>query len=134
VSFDHPKNGGDYMLAGKRAVRIGGQLLREIADLLLNGVRDPRVKGATLTGVDLSNDLKHAKVYYSLIGDEKEFKRIQEGLDSAKGFIKRELATRMDLKYMPDIIFKRDLSLEEGNHMEKLFERLKSEKSGEALE
>jgi ribosome-binding factor A len=122
------------MLAGKRAVRIGGQLLREIADLLLNGVRDPRVKGATLTGVDLSNDLKHAKVYYSLIGDEKEFKRIQEGLDSAKGFIKRELATRMDLKYMPDIIFKRDLSLEEGNHMERLFERLKSEKSGEASE
>lgn len=122
------------MLAGKRSVRIGGQLLREIADLLLSSVKDPRVKGATLTGVDLSNDLKHAKVYYSLIGDEKEFERIQEGLNSAKGFIKRELATRMDLRYMPDIIFKRDPSLEEGDHMERLFERLKSEESGEAEE
>jgi ribosome-binding factor A len=122
------------MLAGKRAVRVGDQLLREIADLLLSSVRDPRVKGATLTGVDLSNDLKHAKVYYSLIGGEKEFQRTQEGLDSAKGFIKRELATRMELKYMPDIIFKRDLSLEQGNHMERLFERLKSEEPGDALE
>jgi len=122
------------MLAGKRAVRVGDQLLREIADLLLSSVRDPRVKGVTLTGVDLSNDLKHARVFYSRIGDEKEFERIQEGLDSAKGFIKRELATRMELKYMPDIIFKRDLSLEEGNHMEKLFERLKSGESGDVLE
>jgi ribosome-binding factor A len=122
------------MLAGKRADRVGDQLLREIADLLLSSVRDPRVKGATLTGVDLSNDLKHAKVYYSLIGDKKEFERIQEGLDSAKGFIKRELATRMELKYMPDIIFRRDLSLEEGNRMEKLFKNLKSEEPGDTLE
>jgi len=122
------------MLAGKRAVRVGDQLLREIADLLLFSVRDPRVKGATLTGVDLSNDLKHAKIYYSLVGDEKEFDRIQGGLDSARGFIKRELATRMELKYMPDIIFKRDLSLEEGDHMERLFERLKSEGSGDGPE
>ena len=121
------------MLAGKRAVRVGDQLLREIADLLLNSVRDPRVKGATLTGVDLSNDLKHAKVFYSLIGDEKEFERIQEGLDSAKGFIKRELAARMELKYMPDIIFRRDPSLEEGNRMERLFESLKSDESGDSL-
>ena len=122
------------MLAGKRAVRVGDQLLREIADLLLSSVRDPRVKGVTLTGVDLSDDLKHAKVFYSLIGDEKEFERIQEGLDSARGFIKRELATRMELKYMPDIVFRRDLSLEEGNRMERLFESLKSDESGDSLE
>jgi ribosome-binding factor A len=122
------------MLAGKRAVRVGDQLLREIADLLLNSVRDPRVKGITLTGVDLSNDLKYAKVFYSLIGNDKELERIQEGLDSAKGFIKRELAARMELKYMPDIIFKRDLSLEEGNRMERLLERLKSEESDDVME
>ena len=122
------------MLAGKRAVRVGDQLLREIADLLLTSVRDPRVKGVTLTGVDLSKDLKHAKVYYSLIGHNKEVNRIQGGLDSAKGFIKRELAARMDLKYMPDIIFKRDLSLEKGDHMERLFRKLRSEDLAKAPE
>ena len=51
------------MLAGKRAVRVGDQLLREIADLVIKKVNDPRVKGATITGIHLSNDLKHAKVY-----------------------------------------------------------------------
>ena len=120
------------MLAGKRAIRVGDQLLREIADLLLSSVRDPRVKGATLTGVDLSNDLRYAKVFFSHIGDEKECERVQKGLDSAKGFIKRELATRMELKYMPDITFRRDLSLEEGNRMERLFESLKSDDPGDS--
>ena len=122
------------MLAGKRAVRVGDQLVREIADLLVKRVRDPRVKGATLTGVNLSNDLRHAKVYYSAIGGKEDFARIQAGLDSAKGFIKREVGGRMDLKYMPDITFKRDPSLEKGNHMEKLFEKLKSEGLSDAPE
>ncbi|UCB49753.1 MAG: 30S ribosome-binding factor RbfA [Deltaproteobacteria bacterium] len=119
------------MLAGKRAVRIGDQLLREIADLLVKKVKDPRIKGATLTGVRLSDDLRHAKVYYSVMGDREDFERTQAGLDSAKGFIKKEIGHRMDLKYMPDITFKRDPSLAEGDHMERLFEKLKLEDSGD---
>ena len=77
------------MLAGKRAVRVGDQLLREIADLLMRRVRDPRVKGATLTGVELSDDLKHAKVYYSVLGSPVIFQgRRQEWIaprDSLRG-------------------------------------------------
>jgi ribosome-binding factor A len=122
------------MLAGKRAVRIGDQLLREIADLLVKKVKDPRIKGATLTGVRLSDDLRHAKVYYSVMGDKEAFERTQAGLDSAKGFIKKEIGHRMDLKYMPDITFKHDPSLAEGEHMERLFEKLKLEDSGDAPE
>jgi len=115
------------MLAGKRAVRVGDQLLREIAILLMEKVRDPRTKGVTLTGIHLSNDLRIANVYYSVIGEREDIKRTQSGLDSAKGFIKREIGFRMDLKYMPEIIFKHDPSLEKGNSMEKLFEGLKSD-------
>ncbi|MGD8986295.1 MAG: 30S ribosome-binding factor RbfA [Desulfobacteraceae bacterium] len=120
------------MLAGKRAVRVGDQLLREIADLLVKKVKDPRIKGATLTGVRLSDDLRHAKVYYSVMGNGEDFERAQAGLDSAKGFIKKEIGHRMDLKYMPDITFKHDPSLAKGDHMEKLFEKLKVEDSGDA--
>ena len=120
------------MLAGKRAVRVGDQLMREIADLLVKKVKDPRIKGATLTGVRLSDDLRHAKVYYSLMGNKEDFERAQAGLDSAKGFIKKEIGHRMDLKYMPDITFKRDPSLAEGEHMERVFEKLKLEDSGDA--
>lgn len=122
------------MLAGKRAVRVGDQLLREIADLLVKKVKDPRIKGATLTGVRLSDDLRHAKVYYSVMGNKEDFERTQAGLDSAKGFIKKEIGRRMDLKYMPDITFKHDPSLEKGDHMERLFEKLKVDDSGDAPE
>ncbi len=120
------------MLAGKRAVRVGDQLLREIADLLVKKVKDPRIRGATITGVRLSDDLRHARVYYSVMGSREDFERTQAGLDSAKGFIKKEIGHRMDLKYMPDITFKHDPSLANGDHMEKLFEKLKGEDSGDA--
>ena len=122
------------MLAGKRAVRVGDQLLREIADLIVTRVRDPRVKWVTLTGIDLSNDLRHAKVYYSVMGEEKDYLRTQAGLDSAKGFIKKEVGSRMDLKYMPDITFKHDRSLEKGDRMEKILEGLKPDESKDASE
>ena len=119
------------MLAGRRAVRVGDQILKEMALLFLNRVNDPRVKNATLTGIHLSDDLKNARVYYSVIGDNTEIRNTQAGLDSAKGFIKREISLRVNLKYMPDIVFKHDPSLEMGTQMEKLFEKIKSEESTE---
>jgi ribosome-binding factor A len=114
------------MLAGKRAVRVGDQLLREIADLLLKKARDPRVKGATLTGIRLSDDLKYGKVYYSVMGDQEEVRKTQAGFDRAKGFIKREIGIRMDLKYVPDIHFVHDPSLEKGERMERLLKTMKT--------
>ncbi len=117
------------MLAGKRAVRVGDQLLKEMAELLMQKVNDPRVKGTTLTGIHLSNDLKNARVYYSVLGGDKAVRDAQAGLDSAKGYIKREIGLRLSLKYMPNIVFKHDRTLEMGDHMEKLFETLKSEET-----
>jgi ribosome-binding factor A len=119
------------MLAGKRAIRVGDILLKELADLLMRRVRDPRVTGVTLTGIRVSNDLKHAKVYFSLIGDEQAIMEVQEGLESAKGFIKREIGQRMELKYVPDIVFKHDPSLATGERMEKLFRNMKAGRSSE---
>ena len=117
------------MLAGKRAVRVGDQLLKEMAELLMQKVKDPRVKGITLTGIHMSNDLKNARVYYSVLGDDQAVREAQMGLDSAKGFIKREIGLRLALKYMPNIVFKHDPTLEMGDHMEKLFETMKSEEN-----
>ena len=120
--------------SGKRAIRVGDLLLREIADLLMKKVKDPRIKGTTLTGIHVSNDLKYARVYYSLIGNEKDIQRAQDGLDSAKGFIKREIGPRMDLKYMPDIVFRHDPSLQVGDYMEKLFGKLRSSEPKDTTE
>jgi len=115
------------MLPGRRANRVGDLILREVADLLMTKVKDPRVKKITVTGISVSKDLRYARVYYSLIADQQEILDAQKGLDSAKGFIKREIGLRMDLKYVPDIVFKHDPSLAEGDHMEKLFQKLKTE-------
>jgi len=117
------------MLPGRRANRVGDLILREVADLLMTRVKDPRVKKTTVTGIVVSNDLRYAKVFYSLIGSEQEIMEAQKGLESATGFIKREIGLRMDLKYIPDIVFKHDPSLAEGDHMEKLFQRLGREES-----
>ena len=115
------------MLPGRRASRVGDLLLREIADLLMTKVKDPRVKKTTVTGISVSTDLRYAKVFYSLIGDEQEILEAQKGLESATGFIKREIGLRMDLKYVPDIAFRHDRSLAEGDYMEKLLQKLKTE-------
>ncbi len=115
------------MLPGRRASRVGDLILREIADLLMTRVKDPRVKKTTVTGIVVSKDLRYAKVFYSLIGSEQEILEAQKGLESATGFIKREIGLRRELKYMPDIVFKHDSSLAEGDHMEKLLRQLKKE-------
>jgi len=106
----------------------------EIADLLLKKMRDPRIKGATLTGIRLSDDLKYGKVYYSVLGDKEEIRRVQAGFDRARGFIKREIGIRMDLKYVPDIQFVHDPSLAKGERMERLFEAIKSGAGQEGTE
>ena len=117
------------MLAGKRAARVGDQIQKEISYLLLERVKDPRVRGVTITGISLSNDLKRAKVFFSVIGEMDHIKKAQAGLESAKGFIKREIGLRMSLRYTPEIIFMYDASLESGSQMESLFEKLKANES-----
>lgn len=112
------------MPAGKRSVRVGEQLHKEIAHLVEHKVRDPRVRKVTLTGVQMTSDLKIARVYYSLLGDAREVEEAGEGLESAKGFIKREIGRILKLRYMPELQFRHDPSLERGVEMEKLIESL----------
>jgi len=112
------------MLAGKRAIRVGDQILKEIAILLLNRVKDPRVQGVTVTGIKLSNDLRIGTVFFSIIGDKSEVERALAGLNSAKGFIKREIGLRMKLRYTPEIKFVYDPSLESGTHLDRIFEEI----------
>ena len=118
----------DIMLSGKRAARVGDQILRFIAELLIERIRDPRLSKVTLTDISLSNDLKNARIYFSVLGSEIEIKEALNGLESAKGFIKRELGKRSQLRYVPDIIFNHDPTLETGNRLEQLFKKIEAEK------
>ncbi len=120
------------MLAGERNTRVGGQIFKEISILLVEKIRDPRVKGVTFTGVDLSRDLKSAKVYFSVIGGDEAVAGARAGLESVKGVLKREIGRRLPLRYVPELFFTHDESLERGMRMENLLEELK--KDGDIFE
>lgn len=115
------------MLPGKRATRVGEQILRFVAELLMKRVRDPRLKSVTLTGINLSSDLKNARIFFSVLGSKEEEKQALKGLESAKGFIKRELGSGLKLRNVPDIIFDHDQSLETGNRLEQLFKKIQDD-------
>jgi len=102
----------------------------EVSQILIKGLKDPRIGFVTITKVAVSDDLRMAKIYYSVFGKEKEKEESYRGLESAKGYIKRELGRRVRLKYMPEITFIFDESLEYGSHIEELLRGLKDKEEG----
>ena len=111
----------------KRADKVGELIQEEISSLLLRRINDPRIGFVTLTRVKVTDDLKVSRVFYSVIGGEQEKESSQEGLDSATGFIRRELGRRLRLRYTPELIFIFDDSLEYGNNIEQLIRGLKED-------
>ncbi|ETR72111.1 MAG: Ribosome-binding factor A [Candidatus Magnetoglobus multicellularis str. Araruama] len=108
-----------------RSERVSSKIREQISRVLLRDVKDPRIKNVTITAVKMNNDLKKARVYYCLAGDDIQKQNASKGLKSALGFIKREVAGRLDLRYMPDIQFLFDESMDTGSKMDQLFEKIK---------
>jgi ribosome-binding factor A len=108
----------------KRTVQIGGLIQQEISELLVRKIKDPRLELVTITGVKVSPDLKLARIYFSRIGSPDEIRRVLQGLQSAAGFIKRELGQRMQLRRVPDLEFVHDTSFEYGERIESLLKDL----------
>jgi ribosome-binding factor A len=118
------------MSTHSRPERVGQQLQAAIASLLTRGeLRDPRIGFITITGVKVSPDLRVARVYYSMIGTPEERRATQEGLDAAKGFVRREVSAAVPLRVSPEIYFVFDESLSEGDKIERLLREVK-EKEG----
>jgi ribosome-binding factor A len=92
-------------------------------------LRDPRIGFITITGVKVSPDLRVAKVFYSMLGTDEERAATQEGLDAAKGFVRREVTSRVQLRVSPEIFFAFDASVDEGDKIDRLLREVK-EKEG----
>jgi ribosome-binding factor A len=113
----------------RRAQRLSEEIKREISDILRNGVKDPRVSHLlSITQVDVSRDLSFARIYVSLLGDDRAKKEAFEGLEKAKGFIRRELGQRLRLRLTPEIAFIPDDSIEYGTHINKLLKEVMGNK------
>ena len=101
----------------KRTDRIGDQIRSEIADIIARRLNDPRIGFVTVTAVEVSEDLRHAKVFVSVYGDEKAKDQTMKGLKSASGLIKGEIGHRLKIKFTPDISFRLDTSLDKAEHV-----------------
>jgi ribosome-binding factor A len=103
-----------------RSERVGGVIQKVLSELLHKGISDPRLENTTITGVKMGSDLKTAYIYYSSYLGEKESADIAQGFQSAKGYVKRHLAGKLGLRYMPELKFMYDTSFDYGMKIEKL--------------
>jgi ribosome-binding factor A len=115
-------------MEGKRSERVADLVRKEISEMLIRSIKDPRIGFVTITRVTVTDDCRSAKIYYSVVGSPEEREQSLEGLNSAKGYIRRELGHRMKLKYTPEIVFQFDPSIEYAVHMEEVIHQLQEER------
>ncbi|MFQ5450258.1 MAG: 30S ribosome-binding factor RbfA [Nitrospinaceae bacterium] len=108
----------------KRSERLQELLLQEISKLIQHGLKDPRIGFATITQVELSDNLKHAKIFVSVMGSEEEKENSLAGLISAKGFIRNSLGKNLYLKYIPELEFKRDDTADRVDKITRILKKL----------
>jgi ribosome-binding factor A len=114
-----------------RLERVAQLLKQEIGQLIQRDLKDPRIGFVTITRIVLSRDLRHAKVLFSIYGDEAAKERSLEGLQRAAGFIRGELGKRLDLRFIPELDFRIDGSVEYAFHIEEIIHQLKKEEPKE---
>ena len=115
-------------MEGKRSEKVADLIQEEVSEMLLKTLKDPRIGFVTITRVAVSEDCRLAKVYFSVTGTLAERKRSTEGLNSARGYVRRELGRRMRLKYTPEIKFQFDPSIEYAIHIGEVMHQLKQER------
>jgi ribosome-binding factor A len=111
---------------------LGELIAAELSDLLRTRVKDPRVGFASITRVEVSGDLRYAKVFVSVMGDSGEQKETMKGLKNATGFLRHELASRLTLRFMPELVFKLDHSIEEGSRVLDIINKVEQEEAVQA--
>ncbi len=95
-----------------RVDKVAEEIRREVSTILQKEMHDPRIGFTTVTRVDLTPDLRFAKIFFSVYGTEKEWEATAEGLEHATPFIRRLLGERLGLRFVPDVLFRADHSAE----------------------
>jgi len=124
------KTAGVSPLTVERAGRVAEAIKAEVSDIMRNEMKDPRIGFASVVDVEVSRDLHHARVFISVLGDEAARKATLDGLESARGFIRGEIARRIRLRYAPEIEFRLDTSIERGVRISRLLREVGGEKGG----
>ncbi len=110
-----------------RVEKVQELMKQEVSKMLLRDIKDPRIGFVTVTQVELTGDLREAKIYVSIMGSEKQITDSWHGLQSALGFIRREIGKRIRLRFTPAITFALDKSLDYSAHIQELLNKINSE-------
>ncbi|MBR8830536.1 MAG: Ribosome-binding factor A [Chroococcopsis gigantea SAG 12.99] len=116
------------MANNRRVSRVSSLIKREVSQMLLMEIKDDRVGAGmvSVTDVDLSNDLQHARVFVSIYGSEDAKAETMEGLRASAGYVRRELGQRIRLRRVPEVVFLEDSSIERGDRMLNLLNQIES--------
>jgi len=119
---------GESMRQYKRSERVGDLIREVISEMILRDLGDPRLATVTITEVEVTADLKLARVFFSARGDQGREEAALKGLESAAGFIKKNLGRELRLRYMPELIFQVDRSFDYGSRIDRLIQTIQDEK------
>jgi ribosome-binding factor A len=109
-----------------RQDQLGEVIAQELSDLIRTRLKDPRVGFASITDVEVSHDIQHAKVFVSVMGSAQEQRDTLAALEHATGFLRHELAQRLTIRHTPELIFRLDTSIEHGTHLLNLIQQVEA--------
>jgi ribosome-binding factor A len=120
----------------QRKDRVGDSIKKEVSRMIQQELKDPGIGFVTITDVDVSPDLKRARIYYSILGDEESKTKTARALHRASGFVQHEIGKRLRLKHIPEVEFRFDGSVEYGARIEKLIQKIhrQDEAGGEEID
>ncbi len=111
-------------MSTKRQKRIGELIQEVISELLEKKLEDPRLRMVTITDAEITPDLRQARIWYSVLGEPEQIKAATQALRNAAGFMRRELGMQLRLRYVPEIVFKRDDSWQQGARVDDLLQQI----------
>ena len=122
------------MATNRRVARVAELIKREVSQMLLNGIKDDRVGAGmvSVTDVDVSGDLQHAKIYVSIYGTDEARAETMAGLKSATGYVRSELGRRIRLRRTPEVLFQEDRSIERGSRVLSLLNQINRDRPEES--
>jgi ribosome-binding factor A len=114
------------MSSSTRIQRVGDMLQRVLSELIAREIQDPRLTMVSITSVEVSRDLSHAKIYVSVLGDEQKITAAMKALEKASGFLRRHVAQRCELRITPQLHFFHDKTVAHGRYMSDLIDKARS--------
>lgn len=133
MRFRSPATAGRSVpcLMFNRSEKVAEAIHELVSGLIVKGMKDPRIGFITITGVKVTDDIRQATIYYTVMGDDEARVSTARGLASATGFLRREIGKQLRLKFAPELHFKYDRSIEYGNRIDQLLKEIETEKGSD---